>query len=94
MQVKPLKVIIWPCDRGARGTRLQACWSVTSAVDTRALYESDLNRIVAQCKFGKFRKVLIRRCMAVLLLFQCLIHFLHDSTVRAVSVCRLLLLAL
>ena len=34
-------VVIWRCDRGARGTRLQACWSVTSAADTRTLHDSD-----------------------------------------------------
>ena len=28
-----------------------------------------MNRIAAQCKFGKFRKVLIRRCMTVMTVF-------------------------
>ena len=50
--------------------------------------------IVAQCKFGKFRKVLIRRIMTVTTVFLFPICFPRDSTVRAVSVCRLLPLAL
>ena len=52
--------------------------------------------IVAQCKFGKFRNVrmLIRRCMTAMAVFYFLICFPRDSTVRVVSVCRLLPLAL